>query len=117
MKKDIHPQNYRLVAFKDMSNLKRAFTNDTSTGAIDPYPALSLDYLVGSRDLARRNRDLLVIISAGMWVLNVIDASVDAHLFNYDISDDLSINVEPNFYLDQRNNQIGVNAFRLTYKF
>ncbi|MCF6358296.1 MAG: DUF5683 domain-containing protein [Draconibacterium sp.] len=43
----------------------------------------------------RRNRDLLIISTAGFYALNIIDASVDAHLFDFDISEDLSFNWQP----------------------
>ncbi len=43
----------------------------------------------------RRNRDLLIISTAAFYALNIIDASVDAHLFDFDISEDLSFNWQP----------------------
>lgn len=43
----------------------------------------------------RRNRDLLIISTIGFYGLNIIDASVDAHFFDFDISDDLSFNWQP----------------------
>lgn len=43
----------------------------------------------------RRNRDLLIIGMVGFYGLNIIDASVDAHLFNFDISEDLTFNWQP----------------------
>lgn len=52
-------------------------------------------YLSNLKQQYRRNRDLCIIITAGFYLLNVIDAHVDAHLKDYDISDDLSMNVEP----------------------
>jgi len=51
--------------------------------------------LTSSQDYYRRNRDLLIIVTAAFYGLNIIDASVDAHFFNFDISDDLSLNWEP----------------------
>ena len=47
------------------------------------------------KDYYRRNRDLLIICMAGFYGLNIIDASVDAHLFKFDISEDLSFNWQP----------------------
>lgn len=47
------------------------------------------------KDNYRRNRDLNVIVLAGIYMLNIIDATVDAHLFDYDISEDLSLNIQP----------------------
>jgi len=43
----------------------------------------------------RRNRDLLFIGMAAFYALQIIDANVDAHLFNFDISDNLSMNWQP----------------------
>lgn len=53
------------------------------------------DIILRLKDSYRRNRDLNVIAMAGIYMLNVIDATVDAHLFDYDISDDLSLNIQP----------------------
>lgn len=64
--------------------------------------------LVRRQDYFRRNRDLLVILTAAFYGLNIIDASVDAHFFNWDISDDLTMNLKPS--VDQFKNQ---NLFSL----
>ncbi len=51
--------------------------------------------LISSQDYYRRNRDLLVIIAVGFYGLNIIDASVDAHFFDFDIGDDLTFRLIP----------------------
>jgi len=51
--------------------------------------------LNNAKNAARRNRDFLIIISAAFYALNIIDATVDAHFFNFDIGDDLSFNWTP----------------------
>ena len=47
------------------------------------------------QDYYRRNRDLLFISMFAFYGLNIIDASVDAHFFDFDISEDLSFNWQP----------------------
>lgn len=47
------------------------------------------------RDDYRKYRDLNYIIAAGIYILNIIDANVDAHLFYFDVSDDLSLQLDP----------------------
>jgi hypothetical protein len=45
-----------------------------------------------------RYRDLSVIGIAAVYLLNVVDASVDAHLFHFDVNDDLTMNIRPSVY-------------------
>ena len=43
----------------------------------------------------RRNRDMAIIGISVFYLLNIIDAYVDAQFFSWDISDDLAYNFEP----------------------
>lgn len=43
----------------------------------------------------QRNRDLSIIFTGVLYALNIIDASVDAHLKDFDVSDDLTLKVRP----------------------
>ncbi|PKQ65831.1 hypothetical protein BZG02_02170 [Labilibaculum filiforme] len=51
--------------------------------------------LQNKKDSFKHDRDLSYIILAGVYVLNIIDAAVDAHFTNYNVNDDLTIKVEP----------------------
>jgi hypothetical protein len=70
------------------------------------YPSLNLNnyptqfnslkiQLKGGKDFYRRSRDMSIIFIAALHVLSIIDASVDANLFDFDISDSLSMHLEP----------------------
>ena len=60
-------------------------------------------------DYYRRNRDLSYIGLVGLYLLNIVDATVDAHLFDYDISNDLSMKIEPRLMYTGRNmNTLGL---------
>lgn len=58
------------------------------------YPA---SYLKNLRDAYRRNRDLSIILTAAVYAFQIMDAHVDAHLKDFDVSDDLTVRVEPMF--------------------
>lgn len=66
------------------------------TGSKDEFRGrYTASFLKNLRDNYRRNRDLCIIITAGLYALQIIDAHVDAHMQDYDISDDLSMHIEP----------------------
>ena len=63
------------------------------------------------KDNFRRNRDLSALIFLAVYVLNFIDATVDAHLSDFDISDDLSLKIRPEvlpIYTQKNNKTIGL---------
>ena len=49
------------------------------------------------KDTFRRYRDLSIFAFGGVYLLSVIDAYVDAELSTFDISHDLSLQVQPTF--------------------
>lgn len=53
------------------------------------------DIIKRQKDYFRRYRDLSIIITVGVYAICMIDAYVDAQLFDFDISPDLSMRVEP----------------------
>ncbi|MDR0757677.1 MAG: DUF5683 domain-containing protein [Tannerella sp.] len=53
--------------------------------------------LKNGKDFYRRYRDLSIILTVGWYLICIADAYVDAQLFDFDISDDLSLRVEPVF--------------------
>ena len=56
-----------------------------------------LTYLQYYRNEYRRDLDYSVIAFLVLWGLNVVDATVDAHLKTFDVSPDLSFRVKPGF--------------------
>ena len=47
-------------------------------------------------DTFRRYRDLNLLLSGLLWVINIVEANVAAHLKTFDLTDDISMLVEPN---------------------
>ena len=87
--------------FKTAYTLRVDYENNPEKypgGSADEFRgAYSATFLKNLKDSYRRNRDLCILLTAGVYMLNIIDAHVDAHLQDYDISDDLSMNIEPYF--------------------
>jgi len=78
--------------YKD-TYLVRSGVDTTST---DYFPEiLSKDLLYENWNYYRRNFELTCIVGSLFYILNIIDASVDGHLYKFDISDDLSLKIEP----------------------
>jgi Family of unknown function (DUF5683) len=60
---------------------------------------LTIDQITRAKDTYRRWRDLNWIIIAGVWALNAVEANVSAHLKTFDMSDDISLRLQPNIEL------------------
>ncbi|MFD2247775.1 DUF5683 domain-containing protein [Pontibacter ruber] len=82
----------------------RVALNTRKSGGIDKYydhPILgkglpnSEQALKYYRDYYRRNRDLTILLSVGAYTLNIAEAYVHAHMKDFDVSDNLSLRVQP----------------------
>jgi len=99
-----YSQAYRTIApassAEDLTAAERKYLDDFIKN-----PSINLDNpstfsyaktsIKSGKDFYRRNRDLTIIGVAALHILSIIDASVDANLADFDISDDLSMRVEP----------------------
>lgn len=70
--------------------LPEGYTVET-LGGINAYKGI----LKTGQDSYRRYRDLSIIVSIGYYALTLIDAYVDAQLYDFDISPDLSLRFQP----------------------
>ena len=66
-------------------NLESGFTTDQLRTIVDRY---------------RRERDFMVILMGGMYLLQIIDAHVDAHLKEFDLNPNLQVKIQPTLKQD-----------------
>lgn len=77
---------------------------DINNDGISPgNPDVSDDALRDAQEFYQRNRDLSLLITIGLYVLNIVDANVDAHLKQFNVNENISL--KP--YLEQ--NQLNYN--------
>lgn len=103
---------------KEFKRYRNAF-KDRLAGRIDEFTIVnddgtttetfSDDALIDAQDFFRRRKELAILITAGMYVLQILEANVDAHLSQYNVSDDLT------FAPDIQADDLG-QAFRYGFK-
>ena len=59
------------------------------------YAGYTSQGIIQIKDAYRRDRDLSVLAGLGFYAITIIDAYVDAKFFRFDISDELSLKVQP----------------------
>lgn len=110
-----------LLYYFDYNNTRYKFYKDL--GQKDTL-TINGDVIIGSdlnkykenfrlnRDQYRRYRDLNAIGIILVYVLNIVDANVDANLFDFDVSDDLTFRIEPSVQhvASQKNNVFGLTC-------
>ena len=101
-----------LVYSSVFNNIKCATYRNAYLIRIDDDPN-TVDQFVGEftdsnlrdlKDKFQRQRDLSLVLTGVFYLLNIVDASVDGHLKNFDVSDDLTLNIEPSIQ------QVGTNV-------
>lgn len=51
--------------------------------------------VMAARDQVRKYRDLAFMGACILYLMNIVDASVDAYFYDYDMSDNLALHIEP----------------------
>ena len=66
-------------------------------------PNISDDGLIRAQEVLKKNRDLAIFITIGLYVLNILEANVDAHLDEKAFNQNLSF--RPSLYINPIDNQ------------
>ena len=86
------------------------YRTDEDETTIDPYVnQYTESNLITEKNSYRKNRDLAYIITAGIYLLNIIDASIDAHLFNFNVHDDISLKIQPQLMQSNHQNTLALS--------
>lgn len=87
-----------------------------STQVDDYFGIYSDNQLFTIQNNYRRYRDLSIIITVAIYGLQILDANVDAHLYNFDVSEDISLHWKPTFVADPRFGAVYGASIRLSFR-
>lgn len=75
---------------------------------------LDADRLLRAQRFHQRNRDLSMLITVGIYILNIVDANVDAHLMQFNVNENLTLRPQlQQNQIDYKHNM----GFTLSYQF
>jgi hypothetical protein len=102
---------YNLKTYKLLRKavILRSDTIQSNDDQVDPqFKALDTESIRAYRNEFRQNVDYSVLFFLLFWGLNVVDATVDAHLKAFDVSPDVSMKIKPG--LNSSNNGPGISV-------
>lgn len=73
-------------------NLENGYTEDNDIRPGDEYTTSNYRKIV---DQYKRERDFMIILMGGMYLLQIVDAHVDAHLKEFDLNPNLQVSIRP----------------------
>lgn len=101
-----------------MNMFKNEFINrrDGHTEKLNPnYSMYTDENVLAMKNYYRRNMEIAIAVTAILYCLNILDAYVDAHLYYFDISDNLSMHVSPQINTNYQ--KISFNHQRPTFNY
>ncbi len=78
------------------------------------YDVVTTDGLIRAQEQFRRNKELSLLVTIGLYALNIIDANVDAHLLQFNVDENLSLS--PHYQYNQMENTSDL-GLTLNFKF
>jgi len=78
------------------------FWGQNADGSPLASPRVSDDGLIRAQESLRRNKEISLLVTIGIYALNIIDANVDAHLLQYNVDENLAL--KPHFKYNELEN-------------
>lgn len=89
---------------------------DPNTNPAGEFAKTPVDVLKAERNNYRTNRDYCIIATAAFYILNIVDATVDAHFYKFNIDQPLTMQKQRHWHLCA--SQVGLTpTYGLAYRF
>ncbi|PVW14614.1 DUF5683 domain-containing protein [Marixanthomonas spongiae] len=96
----------------DYNRFRDAYKRRLAGFSDDEFQGISTERLIDAQRNAKKNKDYSIVAVVLVYMLNIIDANVDAHLQQYNVTEDLSLS--PSFEV----NPINIQAnYGLSFRF
>lgn len=105
---NFYQEGYLLYRGELFYNLENGFD-------LNPNSGFTTAQLRTITDRYRRERDFMIIVMIGVYVLQMIDAHVDTHLKEFDLNPNLQVRVEPSFTNEMLTGRMGGFSLKLRF--
>ena len=94
---------------EDYNRFRDAYKRRLAGYQDDEFQGVSDARLRDAQKTAGRNRDVSLAMAIGVYLLNILDANVDAHLLRYNLNEDLSLRPSVYYQPDFRPSTYGLS--------
>ena len=96
-------ENHDLYDLYKSTYLNRLDGNTNDNLGYEPNQLITL------MEFYRRNREVSALLFTLTYILNIVDASVSAHLFDYDVTEDISLHFQPIYMVKENTNGLSLS--------
>ncbi len=100
--------------YRDAYKRRLAGFTDDEFSDENGNPLISNDGLIRAQQQFRRNKEISLLVTIGLYALNIIDANVDAHLLQFNVDENLTLRPHYQYNQWENSSDLGVT---LNFKF
>lgn len=107
--------NKLLTRYRDAYKRRLAGYTDDEYWGVDEdgnalaTPRISEEALRRAQKSVRRNKDISLLVTLGLYALNIIDANVDAHLLQYNVDENLALRPHIKYNELEKSSDVGLS--------
>ena len=96
--------------YRDAYKRRLAGFTDDEFSDENGNPLISDDGLIRAQQQFRRNKEISLLVTIGLYALNIIDANVDAHLLQFNVDENLSLSPHYQYNQMEHSSDLGLTV-------